>query len=157
MYMLSGPPCVGKSTYVEKMIKDRPDAYVASTDRLLEKIAVDEGISYTEAWQQKYKYAERQMLSHISYYSAKNRDIIWDQTNLTPKTRLNKRKRVPSYYVHLGIYFTDIDIDELLKRNEDRENKYIPPFVIRTMAKDYLVPKELEELEYVQWMIPFGK
>jgi len=149
--MLAGIPCSGKSTYVEKLKKIPywENAVVLSTDAYIEKQAQRLGRTYNEIFDDVIDDATREL--ELEFNEAKNdgRDIIWDQTNLTVKTRRKKLSKLPSWY-HRGAVYFEITLEEALKRNETREGKFIPESIIKRMYHQFEIPTMTEGFEYVE-------
>jgi len=149
--MLAGIPCSGKSTYVEKLKKIPywENAVVLSTDSYIEKQAQRLGRTYNEIFDDVIDDATREL--ELEFNEAKNdgRDIIWDQTNLTVKTRRKKLSKLPSWY-HRGAVYFEITLEEALKRNETREGKFIPESIIKRMYHQFEIPTMTEGFEYVE-------
>jgi len=149
--MLAGIPCSGKSTYVEKLKKIPywENAVVLSTDAYIEKQAQRLGRTYNEIFDDVIDDATREL--ELEFNEAKNdgRDIIWDQTNLTVKTRRKKLSKLPSWY-HRGAVYFEITLEEALKRNETREGKFIPESIIKRMYHQFEIPTMTEGFDYVE-------
>ena len=149
--ILCGIPTSGKSTYVEKLKKIPywENAVVLSTDAYIEKQAQRLGRTYNEIFDDVIDDATREL--ELEFNEAKNdgRDIIWDQTNLTVKTRRKKLSKLPSWY-HRGAVYFEITLEEALKRNETREGKFIPESIIKRMYHQFEIPTMSEGFEYVE-------
>lgn len=149
--MLAGIPCSGKSTYVEKLKKIPywENAVVLSTDAYIEKQVQRLGRTYNQIFDDVIDDATREF--ELEFNAAKNdgRDIIWDQTNLTVKTRRKKLSKLPSWYHRSAVYF-EISLEEALKRNETREGKFIPESIIKRMYHQFEIPTMSEGFEYVE-------
>ena len=149
--MLCGIPTSGKSTYVEKLKKIPywENAVVLSTDSYIEKQAQRLGRTYNEIFDDVIDDATREL--ELEFNEAKNdgRDIIWDQTNLTVKTRRKKLSKLPSWY-HRGAVYFEITLEEALKRNETREGKFIPESIIKRMYHQFEIPTMTEGFDYVE-------
>jgi predicted kinase len=100
LVMLCGIPTSGKSTYVKRLKKLDywKDAVVLSTDNYIEEYAKRVGQTYNEVFDDVIPDATRQL--EIAFIEAKDKgkDIIFDQTNLSKKTRRKKLSKLPSYY-----------------------------------------------------------
>jgi tRNA uridine 5-carbamoylmethylation protein Kti12 len=148
---LVGIPCSGKSTYVEKLksMKYWENAVVLSTDNYIEEQAKRLGMTYNEVFQDCIDESTRQM--EIAFIEAKDKgkDIIFDQTNLSIKARKKKLAKLPSFYPRGVIYFP-ISLEEALRRNENREGKYIPKSVLKRMYHQFEVPTIEEGFDYVE-------
>ena len=149
--MLAGIPCSGKSTYVEKLKKIPywENAVVLSTDAYIEKQVQKLGRTYNEIFDDVIDDATREL--ELKFNEAKNdgRDIIWDQTNLTVKTRRKKLSKLPSWY-HRGAVYFEITLEEALKRNETREGKFIPESIIKRMYHQFEISTVTEGFDYVE-------
>lgn len=158
LYMLCGVPGSGKSTWTEKFLdqqkelltKLRGDDFikalnrkneplVLSTDDIIEDIAWRHNMTYNEVFGDvTYAFAER-MMHKLAAYAFQNRKIIiWDQTNLTVKSRARKLARVPADWQKVAIVF-DVPFD-LKARLESRPGKVIPWPVVENMIKNYQKP-----------------
>ena len=149
--MLAGIPCSGKSTYVEKLKKITywENAVVLSTDAYIEKQVQRLGRTYNEIFDDVIDDATRELELEFIMAKDKGRDIIWDQTNLTVKTRRKKLSKLPSWY-HRGAVYFEISLEEALKRNETREGKFIPESIIKRMYHQFEIPTTTEGFEYVE-------
>jgi tRNA uridine 5-carbamoylmethylation protein Kti12 len=151
LVMLVGIPCSGKSTCVEKLKKVDywKNSVVLSTDNYIEEQAKRLGMTYNEVFQDCIDEATRQL--EIAFIEAKDKgkDIIWDQTNISRKSRRKKLSKLPSYYRRGVIYF-EVSLEEALKRNENRDGKHIPKSVLRRMYYQFEVPIISEGFDYVR-------
>lgn len=149
--MLCGIPTSGKSTYVEKLKKIDywKNAVVLSTDNYIEEYAKRVGQTYNEVFDDVIEEATRQL--EISFIEAKDKgkDIIWDQTNLSIKTRKKKLAKLPSYYRRNAVYF-EVSLEEALERNKHREGKFIPESVLKRMYHQFEIPTRNEDFDYVE-------
>jgi tRNA uridine 5-carbamoylmethylation protein Kti12 len=148
---LCGIPCSGKSTFVNKLKKIPywENAVVLSTDNYIEKVAQEHNTTYREIFEDCIDEATRQL--ELAFIEAKDRgkNIIWDQTNLSIKARKKKLAKLPSFYPRGVIYF-EISLEEALRRNENREGKYIPKSVLKRMYHQFEVPTLEEDFDYVE-------
>jgi predicted kinase len=151
LVMLCGIPTSGKSTYVEKLKKLDywKDAVVLSTDNYIEKQAQRCGLTYNQIFDDVIDNATRELELEFSMAKDKGKNIIWDQTNLSVKTRKKKLVKLPSFYPRGVIYFP-ISLEEALERNENREGKYIPKSVLKRMYHQFEVPTIEEGFDYVE-------
>ena len=150
--MLVGIPCSGKSTYVNKLrdYEYWENAVVLSTDNYIEEQAKRLGMTYNEVFQDCIDEATRQL--EMSFVRAKDegKKIIWDQTNLSIKTRKKKLIKVPSIYKRTVVWF-QVDLEEALKRNKTREGKFIPESILKRMYHQFEVPTLEEGFDFVSW------
>ena len=148
---LCGIPCCGKSTYAEKLktIPYWENAVVLSTDNYIEKQAQRMGMTYNQIFDDVIDDATRELELEFIMAKDKGKNIIWDQTNLSVKTRKKKLSKLPSYYYRGVIYF-EISLEEALERNENREGKYIPKSVLHRMWHQFEIPTLEEDFDYVE-------
>lgn len=148
--MLCGIPCSGKSTYVNKLLTYEywENSIILSTDNYIEEQAKRLGMTYNEVFQDCIDEATRQL--EMSFVRAKEegKRIIWDQTNLSIKTRKKKLTKVPSIYKRTAVWF-QVDLEEALKRNETREGKFIPESILKRMYHQFEVPTLEEGFDFV--------
>jgi predicted kinase len=151
LVMLCGLPTSGKSTYINKLKKISywENAIVLSTDNYIENQAQRVGMTYNEAFEDLIDSASRQL--EIDFIEAKDngRDIIWDQTNLTIKSRRKKLSKLPSHYCRGVVYF-EISLEEALARNKHREGKFIPEDILKRMYHQFEIPTIAEGFDYVE-------
>ena len=150
LVMLCGIPCSGKSTYVNKLLTYEywKNSIILSTDNYIEEQAKRLGMTYNEVFQDCIDEATRQL--EMSFVGAKEegKRIIWDQTNLSIKTRKKKLIKVPSIYKRTVVWF-QVDLEEALKRNETREGKFIPESILKRMYHQFEVPTLEEGFDFV--------
>ena len=150
LVMLCGIPCSGKSTYVNKLLTYEywENSIILSTDNYIEEQAKRLGMTYNEVFQDCIDEATRQL--EMSFVRAKEegKRIIWDQTNLSIKTRKKKLTKVPSIYKRTVVWF-QVDLEEALKRNETREGKFIPESILKRMYHQFEVPTLEEGFDFV--------
>jgi predicted kinase len=150
LVMLCGIPCSGKSTYVNKLraYEYWENAVVLSTDNYIEEQSKRLGMTYNEVFQDCIDEATRQL--EMSFVRAKEegKRIIWDQTNLSIKTRKKKLTKVPSIYKRTVVWF-QVDLEEALKRNETRKGKFIPESILKRMYHQFEVPTLEEGFDFV--------
>ena len=149
--MLVGIPCSGKSTFVNRLKKIPfwENAVVLSTDNYIEKVAQEHNTTYNEIFEDCISEATRQL--ELAFIEAKDRgeNLIWDQTNLTVKTRKKKLSKLPSFYARGVIYF-EISLEEALERNKNREGKFIPESILKRMYHQLEIPTKNEDFDYVE-------
>jgi predicted kinase len=79
------------------------------------------------------------------------KDIIWDQTSLTEKSRIRKFNMLRDYE-HIAVVFPTPDKDELARRLSSRPGKNIPDGVMKSMIRGFQIPT-LEEGYKEIWRI----
>jgi predicted kinase len=71
------------------------------------------------------------------------RDIIWDQTSTSVKSRRRKFSMLPDYE-HIAVVFKTPEHTELMRRLMNRPGKEIPDHVIASMIASWDEPTEEE-------------
>ena len=144
LYMLVGVPGSGKTTWIRN---NKHDAVVLSTDDYIEKIAAKQGKTYSEVFKDTIGDATDQMEKDLIQALRNERDIIWDQTNLTAKSRKSKLSRIPKSYKKVGVYFSVPQ--DLRDRLASRPGKVIPEPVIISMINQLQPPTKEEGFDEV--------
>lgn len=150
--MLVGLPGSGKSTWTgNERFRRWPNIVVISTDDYIERMAAKEGKTYTQVFDKYIKEATRQMEVDLLDAVSKRRDIIWDQTNLTVKSRKNKLSKIPDCYLKRAINFK-CRKDVLGTRLEQRfqsTGKFIPAEIMESMGRSFQAATTAEGFEQV--------
>jgi len=146
--VMTGLPGSGKDTWINNFLKsERGSTYkVVSTDMYLEEIAKEEGLTYNDVFEERFKDAEKRMNAAVQVYVKEDVDVIWNQTNLGLKKRakiLNIFKKYENKFCISIIIDEDVHRQRLDARAE-REGKTISESVIRKMNHDRVEPS-LEE------------
>lgn len=136
--MLCGVPTSGKSTYLAN-IPDIETYVVLSTDAYIDDCAVRSGRGYSEVFEECIAEAQSHLNKELERAVRENLNIIWDQTNLTPKARKRKLSRIPARYEKIGVWFK-ISLEEALLRNQQRGGKVVPQRVIMQMMSVFVPP-----------------
>lgn len=141
-YQLIGVPGSGKTTWCNNQEWIFPCAYI-STDKWVEIFAKEIGKTYSEVFEHFMPTAVDCMAKEVSVARSMNRDIVWDQTSTTVKSRAKKFNMLPNYE-HIAVVFNTPPEDELKRRLSNRPGKEIPRSVIEGMIKNFEMPT-LEE------------
>ncbi len=149
--MLCGIPTSGKSTYVQRLKKIPywENAVVLSTDNYIEEYAKRVGQTYNEVFDDVIPDATRELELQLRDATQNGKDIIWDQTNLSVKTRKRKLSKLPSFYARGVVYF-EVSLEEALERNKHREGKFIPESILKRMWHQFEKPTVSEGFDYVE-------
>ena len=141
-YQLVGVPCSGKSTWASNQYWTATCAYV-STDKWIEIFAKELGSTYTNIFQSWMPIAVDSMTKEVVLARDMGRDIVWDQTSTTVKSRAKKFAMLPDYE-HIAVVFETPQTSELIKRLASRPGKEIPWDVVSGMINSFEMPT-LEE------------
>lgn len=150
-YFLIGLPASGKSTYVKNVILKNYDNenqyHIASTDDIIEDIALNTKSNYNTVFKEvPFSIIQEIFDNKLKDAFSKNKDVIWDQTNLSKKSRKKKVSIIPEHYEKIAIVF---DIDEEVRKERSikrdiQEKKHIPNHIVENMKKtaDYDVYRD---------------
>ena len=146
LYMLVGVPGSGKSTWIRSR---NHDAVIASTDDKIEAAAAAQGLTYDAVFESEFKAANAALREDVKQAVKDQRDIIWDQTNLTAKSRRSKLGQVPKHYERIALYFPTPDGEELARRLASRVGKTIPVHVMASMIASLEPPVPSEGFDAI--------
>ena len=141
--MLIGPTLSGKSTYIRN---NYPNVEVISRDEIVMEVfgSRDYNLAFKEVDQ---KEVDRVLATRIKEANDLKTSVIIDMTNMTVKRRMATLRNFDKDFSRVAVVFPILSEEEYTKRNIDRnakENKWIPPFVIKSMIDSYQEPT-LEE------------
>jgi predicted kinase len=163
-YMLVGLPGTGKSTWTDRFKRkhiselneqsfktNTPFQYnlsVISTDDIIQHIANEHRLTYNQVFDNlTYSFAEKMTHKLARFAFDRNDIVIWDQTNLTHKSRGKKLSMVPSHYRKIAVSF-GIPVD-LTERLNSRQGKVIPQDVMDRMIYSYTPPSLMEGFDEI--------
>ena len=150
LYMLVGVPGSGKSTWINSQDWSR-DCILVSTDKLIELEAARQGKTYNDVFKDYIGEATRIMNEDIREAVEAGKDIIWDQTNTSRKSRKTKLAQVEGYY-KIAVLFSTPEKDEWNRRINNRPGKIIPEAVLKAMAEGLQKPTEEEGFKEI-WYV----
>jgi len=143
--MLVGIPGSGKSTW-RKLHHD--NFIVLSTDDYIDRVAMSNSISYTEAFKDAIGRATTAMENSIKDALSAKMNVIFDQTNVTRKTRAKKLKPFLDAGYKCDAYYFESKFS-LEQVNELRTDKIIPSHIYYNMLHDLEIPSVEEGFDYV--------
>jgi len=147
-YMLIGVPASGKTTWVEK---NKGDALVISSDNLIETYAADHGMTYNEVFKEQIKIATAVVKNEAQKAFASDQDVVWDQTNITKKSRASKLAMVPKHYHKTAVFFATPPEEEWQRRLDSRPGKSIPAHILDSMVEMLEMPDASEGWNIVEY------
>ena len=137
VYILCGAPGSGKTYWAQHHIK--PGAAYVSRDTIRFSL-IKEGEDYFSHEDEVYQI----MWDQINGALSDGRDVIVDQTSLTPKSRKYLIDHLTGYKT-LNAIWIDTSLETALERNEMREGlAHVPRGVVRRMYYSFVEPS-LEE------------
>jgi predicted kinase len=149
-YQLVGVPGSGKSTWISKQDWTVPFAKI-STDKWVEIYAREVGLTYSEVFEAFMPTAVELMAKEVVAACELGRDIIWDQTSTTVKSRAKKFTMLPDYE-HIAVVFKTPEHKELMRRLMSRSGKEIPEHVIASMIASWEEPTKEEGFKEI-WYV----
>ena len=150
LYILVGVPGSGKSTWIENNTFTLPCACI-STDKFVDAYAKEVGKTYSEVFDEFMPKAVKMMASEVIVARESNRDIVWDQTSTTVKSRARKLNMLPNYHA-IAVVFRTPNPTELARRLASRPGKNIPPAVLQSMISDWEEPTLEEGFDEI-WIV----
>lgn len=148
--MLIGEPASGKSTWRDSFQDE--GHVVISSDDILDRLAAEENITYSEAFQLYAGRADKECKKQFSDAVNNGNSIIVDRTNMTQKGRAKFLSMVGEDYNRKAIVFRvprDVLIERARVRGEET-GKVIAPWIIDRMTASYVAPddEEFDEIIY---------
>ena len=147
LYMLIGVPASGKSTW---RAQHAGDAVIVSTDDILDQTAAARGTTYNDVFKDNIKFATQLADQRAKDAFAAGKDVIWDQTNLTPKSRKPKLALVPDSYEKIAVLFLTPEDAEWQRRLDSRPGKSIPQNILMGMKSSMVFPDPSEGFDRIE-------
>lgn len=134
LFMMVGLPGSGKSTWISKYLEENrnPNLVIASSDQYIEEVAARAGITYNMAFPGAAKDAMKYVDLVVDLAIQNSSDLIWDQTNLSVKSRAPRLARFKDYH-KTAVYVYCDDAMEHHRRLSNRPGKNIPPKIMNSM------------------------
>jgi len=142
VYVLIGVPGAGKSTWVANQEWAKDCVYVSS-DQLIDEEAERQEKTYNDVFKEYVTTAISLMLDQVIEAREAGKDIIWDQTSVSVKSRKKKFSMLPDYE-HIAVVFDTPPASELMRRLASRPGKNIPWEVVSSMINNFEMPSEEE-------------
>lgn len=149
-YQLVGVPGSGKTTWIDNQDWAFALAKI-STDKWVDIYAQEVGKTYSEVFTSFMPVAVDLMAKEVIVARGMKRDIIWDQTSTTVKSRKKKFNMLPDYE-HIAVVFKTPEHNELMRRLTSRPGKEIPEHVIASMIEGFEMPTEAEGFKEI-WYV----
>lgn len=149
-YQLIGVPAAGKSTWLRSQEWIMGMEYV-STDHHVHAYAKEQGKTYEEVFKDYMPTAVDLMAQEVVAARTAGRDILWDQTSTTVKSRARKFNMLPDYE-HIAVVFPTPAIDVLKERLALRVNQPIPWEVVQGMIDNFEMPTNEEGFKEI-WRV----
>ena len=145
VWLMSGLPGSGKSTWVKQQLNNKPHCYWASRDAVRFSM-VREDEPYFEREAEVFNEWIRRICEALSDPNIE--DIYIDATHLNDKSREKTLNRLPKDNIEkiTNVVFM-VPIETCLERNAQRSGReVVPEDVIRNMKKTFKMPKKYSTL-----------
>ncbi len=149
LHMLIGLPCSGKTSYALRM----PPYRIVSTDDIIAAISYQYKYTYDECFRQLIDFATLETNRQIDRLIKQPESFVWDQTNLTKKSRAKKLNRFsPSVWQKNAYFFHTPDEKEWKRRLSNRPGKTIPPHILKQMQENMEQPEKDEGFDMIYFI-----
>jgi predicted kinase len=139
LILLIGPTLSGKSTWIRNKY---PNVNVVSRDEILMEVAGTR--DYNKAFESvNHKLVDKVLAERLKESNDSKLSTIIDMTNMVVKRRNQTLSFFDDSFYKVAVIFPILTDDEYSERNNIRninENKWIPPFVIKSMIDSYQEP-----------------
>ena len=148
--ILVGLPCSGKSTYLKDLrVLQSADGVIISKDEVIEEIAKERGITYTECFRvmskDEHKEAYAETMRRYRDAIMKRKNVFVDLTNMSKKSRTKYIHDLKNYNKEAIVFITGQNEINFRNMNRSRaKGKYIHDGVYTQMMKSFLVPTLLD-------------
>jgi len=164
LFVMIGPPGVGKSYYVRKNL---PNTTIISRDDVREKHADLNGIKYNDLFNEDPKISEinasvkREVEDLLAQASVGDKDVAIDMTNINRAERsyiLNRFSKDNFQFVALDFMIDPNNFEKLVRSNELRDiehmkvgrRKTLPRHFLKIMIDKYEKPTEEEGFDIIK-------
>lgn len=141
--LLVGPTLSGKSTWIRN---NYPNVDVISRDEIVMEVAGTR--DYNKAFDTvDHKVVDKVLIERLTEANTNKTSTTVDMTNMTLKRRRQTLQYFDDGFYKVAVVFPLLSDEEYQRRNIDRnakENKWIPPSVIKSMIDSYQEPTTSE-------------
>lgn len=135
LYIMSGCPGSGKSTYARNHLMDLPNTIYISRDEIRFGL-----IKENEAYFSKENIVYKEFIKAINKNLANGKNVIVDATHLNHYSRLKLFNKLAYFPVDVEtiIIFMDTPLEECIRRNAKRAGtrSYVPPYELEKMFRN---------------------
>jgi predicted kinase len=143
--MLIGAQGTGKTTLYKGIAADLGFVQLLSTDEIIERIAKENGVSYTEAYPGNIGFAEDWMMNDLANAVARQQSIIVDRTNMSRDARAKILTHIPGHYLRFAVILSVDPIEQNRRLNfRAQTGKSIPQSVVADTLARYEPPTKSE-------------
>lgn len=142
LFLMIGLPASGKSTLAEQISKSE-DAEIVSSDNIRKELYGDENIQGDN--NKVFRILQERIINGLK----NNKNMIYDATNISYKTRMAFLQRLNKLEVEKIAVMVATPYEDCLIRNAQRERK-VPEEVIKRMYNNFYVPQYFEGFDDIQ-------
>ena len=142
LFLMIGLPASGKSTLAEQIAKSE-DAEIVSSDNIRKELYGDENIQGDN--NKVFRILQERIINGLK----NNKNMIYDATNISYKTRMAFLQRLNKLEVEKIAIMVATPYEDCLIRNAQRERK-VPEEVIKRMYYNFYVPQYFEGFDDIQ-------
>lgn len=142
LFLMIGLPASGKSTLAEQISKSE-DAEIVSSDNIRKELYGDENIQGDN--NKVFRILQERIINGLK----NNKNMIYDATNISYKTRIAFLQRLNKLEVEKIAIMVATPYEDCLIRNSQRERK-VPEEVIKRMYNNFYVPQYFEGFDDIQ-------
>lgn len=142
LFLMIGLPASGKSTLAEQIAKSE-DAEIVSSDNIRKELYGDENIQGDN--NKVFRILQERIINGLE----NNKNMIYDATNISYKTRMAFLQRLNKLKVEKIAIMVATPYEDCLIRNSQRERK-VPEEVIKRMYNNFYVPQYFEGFDDIQ-------
>jgi len=159
LYILVGPPAIGKSTWVSF---NAPDAYVINRDEVVDQVREPHGLRYSEMFTPQNLGRFRNEIEKIHREKmagavSSGKDIVVDMTNMGIKARRRAMAAIrghESEYEKVAVVFDHRGKEEMVwdsieRRAKKLGDKMVPYSVVADMFKRFEMPTKAEGFDQI--------
>ena len=117
LYILCGLPYSGKTTLRKELVKKLHFDYVSVDEIMKERNMWREGYPTQDDWNEAYSIAYEQ----IKHLLKQNRNVIFDNANLTTQERGVAKQIAQSLEVQSMLIYIKTSMEEIMKRRKENE------------------------------------
>ena len=157
--LLVGLPCSGKTTLITDLKKQYQINYVVSSDNYIEEYALKHNSTYSKVYAECIDDAINHLKNDVKRLILENKSFIWDQTNLSIKSRASKINELSRFGYELSAFVFNLTQEEHSKRLQQRNSlgdKYISRKLIENMRQSYQEPTYSEKIKFIYLIDNFG-
>lgn len=136
-----GLPGSGKDTYIRKYLTDCK--IVSSDDIRLELFGFEDQTRNAEVFSEMRRRTKELLKAGES--------VVYNATNLSSRRRKSLANEMKKYCDQIWIVCMDVSLDELLKRNEFREERHVPENKIIQMYNSFKTDFNEYPYDQITW------